>query len=489
MNQVGIRYQNDPKKFDIMGSLSLIEESKPKMVRMANLSIVSSHAVNGVAALHSNLLKTQLFARFHEYFPDKFQNKTNGVTPRRWIMCSNKGLSNLYTRYLGSTDWLTDLNDTKGLMRFVDDPEFRNEFRSIKQANKQRLADWVERVCGIKIPTDALFDIMVKRIHEYKRQNLFALYMIHRYLWLKSLSHEDRSKQVKRVFMVGGKAAPGYIAAKKIIKLINSIGDVVNNDSQIGDLMKVIYLPNYCVSTAQIIIPAADLTEQISTAGTEASGTSNMKFVMNGAIIMGTMDGANVEIVEDIGMENSFIFGARVHEVDRLRAYIGAAAGSRLQKIFDAVKNGTFGNPKELSSLIENLENYDVYLVKHDFYSYIDKQAEADNIYNDSERWLRMSISGALNMGRFSSDRTITEYAEDIWDLEPIQIPKPSSNAMARVKSQPNLNPASERLEERRHINAEVEESNLNKISTDALEASLMKEEDTESIPKYLYQS
>ncbi|CAG9317279.1 unnamed protein product [Blepharisma stoltei] len=489
MNQVGQRYANDPKKFDIMGYMSLIEESRPKTVRMANLCIVGSHAVNGVAALHSNLLKTQLFARFHEYFPNKFQNKTNGVTPRRWIKCSNKPLSDLYQKYLESNSWLSDLTETKSLMRFIDNEEFKEEFRLAKQQNKERLARWIEKECGIRVPTDAMFDIMVKRIHEYKRQNLFALYMIHRYFTLKAMSVDDRAKQVKRVFMVGGKAAPGYIAAKKIIKLINSIGDVVNNDPDIGDLMKVVFLPNYCVSSAQIIIPAADLTEQISTAGTEASGTSNMKFVMNGAIIMGTMDGANVEIVEDVGIQNSFIFGARVHEVDKLRQHSGQPAGTRLQKLFDAVKNGTFGNPKELSSLIESLEHNDVYLVKSDFYSYIEKQAEADATYKNQDQWLRMSITGALNMGRFSSDRTIKEYADEIWDLESVEIPKPSLNAMSRVKSQPNINPAQERLEKRRHEDQEISHNKIESIPTEDLEASLMKDEEEDKIPKYLYTS
>mmetsp|Transcript_19089 Transcript_19089/g.19103 ORF Transcript_19089/g.19103 Transcript_19089/m.19103 type:complete len:375 (+) Transcript_19089:1687-2811(+) len=374
-------------------------------------------------------------------------------------------------------------------MSHIDDEEFKEEFRQAKQQNKERLAQWIEKECGIKVPTDAMFDIMVKRIHEYKRQNLFALYMIHRYFALKSMNADDRAKQVKRVFMVGGKAAPGYIAAKKIIKLINSIGDVVNNDPDIGDLMKVVFLPNYCVSSAQIIIPAADLTEQISTAGTEASGTSNMKFVMNGAIIMGTMDGANVEIVEDVGIQNAFIFGARVHEVDRLRQHSGQPAGTRLQKLFDAVKNGTFGNPKELSSLIESLEHSDVYLVKNDFYSYIEKQAEADATYKNQDQWLRMSITGALNMGRFSSDRTIREYADEIWDLESVEIPKPSLNAMSRVKSQPNINPAQERLERRRLEDQEISHNKIESIPAEDLEASLMKDEEADKIPKYLYTS
>ena len=314
MEQVYKKHHNDPRRDLLMSSMSLVEENNPKMIRMANLCMVSCHAVNGVAAIHTGLLKQRLFKDFDEYFEGKIRNKTNGVTPRRWIHCSNPELSALFTKYLGSYDWLTDLDRLKELQQYAENPEFKREFCEIKTRNKQRFADWIKKECGVQVSVDAMFDVQVKRIHEYKRQHLFALYMIHRYITLKQMSPADRKNVVKRVFAVGGKAAPGYIAAKKIIKLITSIGDVVNNDPEIGDLMKVVYLPNYNVSNAMIIIPGTDMSEQISTAGTEASGTSNMKFVMNGAIIVGTMDGANVEIVEEIGLENIIIFGAKVDE-------------------------------------------------------------------------------------------------------------------------------------------------------------------------------
>jgi starch phosphorylase len=291
---------------------------------------------------------------------------------------------------------------------------------------------------------------MVKRIHEYKRQLLFALYMIHRYLNLKRMPQHDRLKMQKRVFMVGGKAAPGYISAKKIIKLINAIGETVNNDPEIGSLMKVVFLPNYCVSSAQIIIPAADLSEQISTAGTEASGTGNMKFAMNGALIIGTMDGANVEIAEEIGESNMFIFGARVQEVDRIRERLNNGdyhIGNELREIFQAIRENRFGCAKEIVSLVEGLERHDYYLVCHDFYSYLKEQENVDRAYQDVDNWTRMSISSAISMEKFSSDRTIHEYAEEIWQLEQVVIPAPSDSAIGRVRSQPHLILANDRLE------------------------------------------
>lgn len=351
--------------------------------------------------------------------------------------------------------------------------------------NKERLAVWIEKECGIIVPVDAMFDVMVKRIHEYKRQHLFALYMIYRYFELKKMTVIQRLGQVKRVFMVGGKAAPGYITAKRIIKLITSVADVVNNDEDIGDLMKVVFLPNYNVSNAQIIIPAADLTQQISTAGTEASGTSNMKFVMNGAIIVGTMDGANIEIVQEIGEENAFIFGARVHEVEALKEN-QLPTDNTLQKIFNAIKNGKFGNAKELSPIIEGLEHNDYYLVKHDFKSYVEIQAKIYETYKNHEKWLDMTIKGALQMGKFSSDRTIQEYAEDIWDLEPVHLPRPES-VIQKVKSKPHLVPPAGDLDARRQEQEDSEAIVLQAIPINELEASLQKPEQTEKIPRYFY--
>ena len=312
------KYPGDGEK---VGRMSLIEEGWPKKVRMAYLSIVCSHTVNGVAALHSHLLKTTLFKEFDALYPGKLQNKTNGVTPRRWIHCCNPKLSELISDTLGGIDeWITALDNLKLLMPYATDKTFVDQFIQIKTENKIALAKWVKEKTGYDIPINALYDIQVKRIHEYKRQMMNIFYVIHRYLEiLETPAHERKNKFVPRVIMIGGKAAPGYHNAKAIIKLITSVSQKVNNDHTVGDLLKVIFLPNYNVSSAQIIIPAAELSQHISTAGTEASGTSNMKFVMNGGLIIGTMDGANVEIAEEIGEDNMFIFGERVEGVDKIR--------------------------------------------------------------------------------------------------------------------------------------------------------------------------
>lgn len=442
MQEIGERMGSDPRKNEFMQDVSLIEESMPKRVRMANLCVLSSHKVNGVARLHSDLVKNRLFSNFNSYFPGRFTNKTNGVTPRRWIHCANRELSNLYAVNLGGYGWLTDLHSLRDLDYLINDSDFLDSWRKIKQDNKIKLAAWVKKECEIEIPTDAIFDIMVKRIHEYKRQLMFALYMIYRYLKLKKMPAEERIKMQKRVFMVGGKAAPGYIAAKKVIKLITSIGDVVNSDPEIGSLMKVVFLPNYCVSAAQVIIPAADLSEQISTAGTEASGTGNMKFAMNGALIIGTMDGANVEIAEEIGESNMFIFGASVSEVDNLRRGLDRGEyhiGSELREIFSVIRENRFGSAKETVSLVEGLERHDFYLVCHDFYSYMKEQERVDLVYADTDNWTKMSILAAISIGKFSSDRTIMEYADEIWDICKVPIPAPSDSALTRVRSQPHL--------------------------------------------------
>jgi starch phosphorylase len=297
---------------------------------------------------------------------------------------------------------------------------------------------------GVEINPEALFDVQVKRIHEYKRQLLNALYIVHRYLELKAMSAESRKLVVKRVFLIGGKAASSYLAAKKIIKLITSIEAVINNDSDIGDLLKVVFLPNYGVTAAQIIIPAADLSQHISTAGSEASGTSNMKFVMNGSVILGTLDGANIEIRNEIGRENIFIFGARAEEVTELRARMreqrGYPIGTPLLTVFDTIRQGKFGSQKELSSLIDALQNgNDDYLVCHDFYPYVEAQAKVDKTYLDQAQWRKMVITGAVSMGYFSSDRAVIEYATDIWGLNSVTIPTPAESALTRVRSQPHL--------------------------------------------------
>ena len=444
MEQVADRFKRDPRKADLMRDMSLIEEGDVKMVRMANLCIVGSHAVVGVAELHTKLLITRLFPNLHSYFPGKFCNTTNGVTPRRWIMLANKELTKLYTYQLGTLEWVRDLTRLRELLPLASDPGFQQSFFRVKLANKERLASWVLKETGVEINPEALFDVQVKRIHEYKRQLLNALYMVHRYLELKAMSTESRTNEVKRVFLVGGKAASGYIAAKKIIKLLTSIQDVVNNDAEIGDLMKVVFLPNYGVTVAQVIIPAADLSQHISTAGSEASGTSNMKFVMNGSVILGTLDGANVEIRNEIGKENIFIFGARTEEVAELRARMreqrGYPIGAQLLTVIDAICQGRFGNTKELSSLIDSLQTgNDYYLVCHDFYPYLEAQKRVDETYRNQKLWRKMVITGAVSMGYFSSDRAVIEYATEIWSLNSVTIPTPAESALTRVRSQPHL--------------------------------------------------
>lgn len=357
------RYPGDGEKISRM---SLIEEGDEKKVRMAYLSIVCSHTVNGVAALHSKLLVDTIFKEFDQFYPGKIQNKTNGVTPRRWLHCCNPGLSALISETLGEDveGWVTDLTNLRTLENHASDPSFVQKFREVKRENKRRLQKWVKDNTGIDIPLDSLYDIQVKRIHEYKRQLLNILYVVYRYLQIKDTPACQRAEKfVPRVIMIGGKAAPGYYNAKVIIELINRVGSVVNADRDIGDLLKVVFLPNYCVSSAQIIIPASELSQHISTAGTEASGTSNMKFVMNGGLIIGTMDGANVEIAEEIGKENMFIFGKDVKEVAQARHEMFELGrrdyvGSRLGRVYETIKSGTFGgNTQAFIHLIDNLIN------------------------------------------------------------------------------------------------------------------------------------
>ena len=316
MEKIQKKYPGNVNK---MKSLSIIEEGPVKYLRMASLCIVGSHTVNGVAALHSELLKTTLFKDFFEMNPKKFQNKTNGVTPRRWIRCCNPELAALYTKYIGNDDWIRDLDKIRDLMKHINNKEFVKEFMTIKLENKKRLARWIRKECGISVNENSLFDVMVKRIHEYKRQLMNALYIAHKYLLIKEAKPEERKKFVPRTSMMGGKAAPAYFNAKRIIKFVNCLADTINNDKEVADYLRVVFLPNYSVSNAQLIIPAAELSQHISTAGTEASGTSNMKFCFNGGIIIGTLDGANVEIAQEVGHDNMFIFGAKVEEIEGLR--------------------------------------------------------------------------------------------------------------------------------------------------------------------------
>jgi len=432
MQDMARRYQGDHER---MSRMSIIEEptdhNPHKLVRMANLACVGSHAVNGVAALHTDLVKKTILKDFAEAWPQKFQNKTNGVTPRRWIHCANPRLSALISRHLGSDRWLTDLTELAHLKDAVT-VDLVEEWAAVKHMNKERLASLITRATGVTVSPKAMFDVMVKRLHEYKRQLMNALYCIYRYDKIKRMHPSERTKVVPRVTMFAGKAAPGYAQAKRIIKLINNIADRVNNDPEIGDLFKVVFIPNYCVSAAEIIIPAADLSQHISTAGTEASGTSNMKFAMNGCLVIGTMDGANVEMAEEMGADNMFIFGTRVQDLhgatQRMRnggdEYLG-----RLRPILNMISDGQFGDASEMYHIVNALTNgNDHYLLGADFETYILAQERVDRTYQDKDKWMRMSIQGAASMGKFSSDRTIHEYAKDIWGLTQCRLPNPRKN-------------------------------------------------------------
>jgi starch phosphorylase len=415
-----------PGDRDLLRRVSIIEESQPKMVRMAYLAIVGSHKVNGVAELHSDLIKTTIFKDFVNIFGvDKFTNVTNGITPRRWLHQANPRLSALIKSKVGSLDFLKDLTLLNKIELSINDKEFRREWADIKYSNKVRLAKHIKQSTGVSVDPSALFDVQVKRIHEYKRQQLNIFGVIHRYLTLKSQSPEERKKAQPRVTIFGGKAAPGYWMAKQIIHLINTVGNVVNNDKDIGDLLKVVFLEDYNVSKAEIITPASDLSEHISTAGTEASGTSNMKFVLNGGLIIGTCDGANIEITREIGENNIFLFGNLAEDVEDLRhshTYGNHHIDPDLAKVFEEIEKGTFGNPHDFASLISAVRDHgDYYLVSDDFHSYIETHALVDEAYKNQEEWITKSIQSVARMGFFSSDRCINEYAEGIWNIEPLK--------------------------------------------------------------------
>ncbi|UQC89442.1 glycogen phosphorylase [Colletotrichum lupini] len=417
-----------PNDREILSRVSIIEESQPKMVRMAYLAIVGSHKVNGVAELHSDLIKTTIFKDFvNIYGPDKFTNVTNGITPRRWLHQANPRLSDLISSKTGGNyDFLKDLTKLNQLELSVNDKEFRKEWAEIKYANKVRLAKYIKTTTGVSVNPAALFDVQVKRIHEYKRQQLNIFGVIHRYLSLKAMSPEDRKKVAPRVSIFGGKAAPGYWMAKQIIHLVNSVGSVVNNDEEIGDLLKVIYLEDYNVSKAEMIIPASDLSEHISTAGTEASGTSNMKFVLNGGLIIGTCDGANIEITREIGENNIFLFGNLAEDVEDLRHahnYGTHSIDENLAKVFSAIDSGRFGPVSDFHALVSAVRDHgDYYLVSDDFNSYIETHHLVDEAYKNQEEWITKSITSVARMGFFSSDRCINEYAEEIWNVEPLKV-------------------------------------------------------------------
>jgi starch phosphorylase len=414
-----------PGERELLGRVSIIEESQPKMVRMAYLAIVGSHKVNGVAELHSDLIKTTIFKDFVKIFgPDKFTNVTNGITPRRWLHQANPRLSELIASKTGGLGFLKDLNILNDIEKYATDKEFKKEWAEIKYANKVRLAKHIKTTTGVTVNPSALFDIQVKRIHEYKRQQMNIFGVIHRYLTIKSMTAEERKKLTPRVSIFGGKAAPGYWMAKTIIHLINNVGAVVNNDKDVGDLLKVIFLEDYNVSKAEIIIPASDISEHISTAGTEASGTSNMKFVLNGGLIIGTCDGANIEITREIGENNIFLFGNLAEDVEDLRhahTYGDHTLDPDLLKVFDAIKSNTFGDAGAFGALVGAIEDHgDYYLVSDDFHSYNQTQALVDEAYKNQDEWVSKCITSVSRMGFFSSDRCINEYAESIWNVEPL---------------------------------------------------------------------
>jgi starch phosphorylase len=405
--------------------MSLIGEEGDKRVRMAHLATVGSHAVNGVAALHSDLLKASVLKDFYELWPERFSNKTNGVTPRRFLALSNPGLRALLDRTLGD-GWLKDLGRLRGLESQVEDAAFRREWRAIKQANKQRLADYVQAHTGIVLEPAWLFDIQVKRIHEYKRQHLNLLHIVTLYRRLK----DDPALDIPpRAFIFGGKAAPGYFLAKRIIKLINAVAETVNADPAVNTRLRVAFVPNFNVQNAHLIYPAADLSEQISTAGKEASGTGNMKFMLNGALTIGTLDGANVEIREEAGEENFFLFGLTAEEVERVQRegyrpgdYLDANA--ELRAVLELLGSGHFtrGDVGIARPLVENLTQSDPFLVLADYAAYVACQEQVSAAWTDTERWTRMSILNTARGGKFSSDRAIGEYCDDIWDLKPAPV-------------------------------------------------------------------
>jgi glycogen phosphorylase len=423
LQEVKLKFPND---LGLLQRLSLIDDAGGnRTVRMANLACVGSHAINGVAALHSELLKQTVLKDFYQFSPEKFSNKTNGVTPRRFMVLSNPQLANLITRSIGSS-WITHLDELQKLTTFAEDAGFRHEWRMIKQSMKSQLGNHIQSNYGVTIDPNSIFDILAKRIHEYKRQHLKVLHIITLYNRLKA---NPDMEMVPRTFMFGGKAAPGYQMAKLIIKLVNSVAEVVNNDPDVRNRLKVIFLKNYNVKFAQHVYPAADLSEQISTAGLEASGTGNMKFAMNGALTIGTLDGANVEIREEVGAENFFLFGLTTPEVKELKAqgYHPTSfyqSNLELNMAINTLANNTFApeEPGLFQPLVDNLLNHDPYMLLADYQSYIDCQDAVSDAYLDQDRWVKMSILNTARMGKFSSDRSIREYCQDIWQVQPVSI-------------------------------------------------------------------
>jgi len=422
LDEVRTRYPDDNER---IARMSLIGEAGGKSVRMANLACVGSHAVNGVAELHTKLLTTHLLHDFYELFPEKFSNKTNGVTPRRWMALSNPRLSALITEKIGDS-WVTDLNKLRQLEDFADDAKFMSRWRQVKLENKQEQAAFALEHTGVEVNPESMFDVQVKRLHEYKRQYLNVLHIITLYNRIKQNPDID---MIHRTFVFGGKAAPGYFMAKLIIKLITSVADVVNNDPDVGGRLKVVFVPNYNVKLGHRVYPMADLSEQISTAGLEASGTGNMKFSMNGALTIGTLDGANVEIREEVGEENFFLFGLTVQEVADLktRGYNPREYyedNKTLRSVLDLISQGYFshGDVNLFKPLVDELLYQDQYMLLADYQSYIDCQDKVSETWRDQDLWTRMSILNVARIGKFSSDRAIQEYCQDIWKVQPVPV-------------------------------------------------------------------
>jgi starch phosphorylase len=406
--------------------LSIIEEGSEKMVRMGNLSVIGSFAVNGVAEMHSRLVKTTLFPEFDELYPGKLTNVTNGITPRRWLKACNPGLSKLIDKKIGE-DWPKDLDKLQGLTKFAKNKTFQKQFMKVKLENKELLAEEIRKSLDIEVDVNAIFDVQIKRLHEYKRQHLALIYIMA--LYRRMLENPDYDMH-PRVFIFGAKAAPGYKLAKDIIFAINKVADKINNDPRVNEKLKIAFLPNYRVSLAEKMIPAADVSEQISTAGKEASGTGNMKLALNGAVTIGTLDGANVEIAEEVGDDNIFIFGLTVEEVNERKAagynpYDYYYKDAEIKAVLDWLETDYFtpGKPGALVSIKQSLLDHgDPYMVLVDFRAYSDAQIKVDAAYRDKERWAEMAIINTAKMGKFTSDRSIKDYVERVWKLSPCKI-------------------------------------------------------------------
>lgn len=417
------KYGNNPSKIHDM---SIIADGQ---IKMAYLAIVGSHSVNGVARLHTEILKNQELKNFYEFYPNKFNNKTNGITQRRWLLHANRPLAELISSTIGDK-WITDLDELNKLLPYADDSEFRGKFMAIKRENKKALAKYIKETNGIDVDPESIYDIQVKRLHEYKRQLLNVFHIIDLYFRIKA---NPSMEITPRTFIFGAKAAAGYKRAKDIIKLINSVADVVNNDPDVAGRIKVVFMANYCVSLAEKLIPAADVSEQISTAGKEASGTGNMKFMLNGAVTIGTMDGANVEIYEEVGADNIIIFGLSSEETARMSSehsynpWDVYHSDERVRRIMESLVDGTFSpsNPDIFRDIYYSLlgnDRSDEYFVLKDFASYVEAQERLEKMYKDKEAWAKMAVINTAKSGKFSSDRTIKEYAEEIWNLKPLHI-------------------------------------------------------------------